>query len=119
MARVTRGGGGFALLWNEWSDDDPTLGPIDALLAPIRPPLPRLAEADRLAGFGAPTRRRFVQRRRLSGDQLVAWAASTSGFINAPPAEQQRIAQQIRDIAGAVADVAIATDVVVAERVVS
>jgi len=117
MHRVTRPGGGFALLWNAWHDDDPILSRIDALLRSVRPPASRWHERYRRGLFGALEEGRFEQRRRLTADQLVGWAASTSGFVRAPREEQERLAGAIREIvAGEAAEVSIATLALAADR---
>ena len=113
MRRVTRPGGGFALLWNVWSGDDPVLGPISALLDTRRPSI--VHERGELDAFERGT---FAQRRRLTREQIVGWAASTSGFVNTPAAEQQDLRAQLSALVGAdEVDVEIRTDVLVADRV--
>lgn len=119
LHRVLRPGGGVALLWNVWNDDDPLLRRVDEVLAPLRPPaardVPLEVDRDR---FGEPEQRRFVQARRLTTDALVAWVASTSAVSTAPAAERDGILDRVRELAGAdVVDVAVATDVVVLDRV--
>jgi hypothetical protein len=117
MHRVTRPGGGFALLWNAWHDDDPILSRIDALLRSVRPPASRWHERYRRGLFGALEERRFEQRRPLTADRLVGWAASTSGFVRAPREEQERLTGAIREIVGGeAADVMIATLALAADR---
>jgi ubiquinone/menaquinone biosynthesis C-methylase UbiE len=117
MHRVTRPGGGFALLWNAWHDDDPILSRIDALLRSVRPPASTWHERYRRGLFGALEERRFEQRRRLTADQLVGWAASTSGFVRAPREEQERLTGAIREIVGGeAAEVTIATLALAADR---
>jgi len=117
MHRVTRPGGGFALLWNAWHDEDPILSRIDALLRSVRPPASRWHERYRRGLFGALEEGRFEQRRRLTADQLVGWAASTSGLVRAPREEQERLAGAIREIvAGEAAEVSIATLALAADR---
>jgi SAM-dependent methyltransferase len=109
MHRVTRPGGGFALLWNRWSEHDPILSRFDALLAPYRPPG---------TGKGVDGERRsFEQGRRLTRAELVGWAESTSGFVVAPREVQDRLRAGMSEIVGAdEVEVAIATDVVVVDR---
>ncbi len=120
MHRVLRPRCGVALLWNDWDEDDPLLGPIDAVLNGLRSPESRdaLWESDWDAAlFTRPERRAFRQVRELSADALVAWAALTSGFVNASRAEQRRVEREIRRLArGHDGAVAIRTDVVVAFR---
>jgi ubiquinone/menaquinone biosynthesis C-methylase UbiE len=108
MHRVLRPGGGFALFWNRWDEEDPLLGAVEKLLAPIRPVF-----AERPDVRGPFEQRSFRRRRPMTVDALVEWAASTSGFINAPREEQARIAREIRRLAsGYAGEVLIRTDVV-------
>jgi hypothetical protein len=52
----------------------------------------------------------------MTGEQLVEWAASTSGMVNAPRDEQERIAAAIRRLAGpGECLVSIRTDALVAQ----
>ncbi|HZC75315.1 MAG TPA: methyltransferase domain-containing protein [Gaiellaceae bacterium] len=118
MARVLRPGGGIALLWNAWDEEDPLLGAIDELLAPHRPSLVNEASLDtwRKDPFGSLQELVARQIRLVTGEQLVEWATSTSGMVNAPRAEQDRIAAAIRQLAGAgECLVSIRTDALVAQ----
>ncbi|HVS84504.1 MAG TPA: class I SAM-dependent methyltransferase [Gaiellaceae bacterium] len=102
LARVLRRGG-LALLWNVWDEEDPLLAAVDRLLAEHRPPAARessLAEALHGSAFGPVEELVARQERALTGERLVEWAGSTSGMINAPRAEQERIAAEIRRLAG-------------------
>ena len=119
MARVLRPGGGIALLWNAWDADDPLLGAIDGLLRPHRPPHvgeDSLVDTWQAGVFGPLRELRTRQARRMTGEQLVGWAASTSGFVNAGRDEQERIAAEIRRLAGAgESSVSIRTDALAAQ----
>jgi ubiquinone/menaquinone biosynthesis C-methylase UbiE len=102
MARVLRGGG-LALLWNMWDENDALLSAVDELLAPHRPPAARestIEESLRGSVFRRAEEFDARQVRPMTGEQLVEWAGSTSGMINAPRAEQERIAAEIRRLAG-------------------
>jgi ubiquinone/menaquinone biosynthesis C-methylase UbiE len=119
MHRVIRPGGGFALLWNTWDEEDPLLHAIDALLASMQPGGPR-RERGRIETplFGAVERRTFRQARTLTGAELADWAASTSPVFNAPEAEREALLTRVRELAGdGPVEVAVGTDVVVADRV--
>jgi SAM-dependent methyltransferase len=115
IRRVVRPGGGFALFWNTWDDDDPLLGPIDRLLDEIRPD--SVAGASWKAACPVPLEHRwFAQRRPMTVDAIVEWAGSTSGFLNAPRAEQDRIVHEIHRLAdGYGGEVSIATEVYVGQ----
>jgi ubiquinone/menaquinone biosynthesis C-methylase UbiE len=115
IRRVVRPGGGFALLWNSWDEDDPLLGAIDRLLDEIRPePARRASWQD---ASPVPLEHRwFAQRRAMTVEAIVEWAGSTSGFVNAPPAEQERIVREIHGLAdGYGGEVSVATEVFVGQ----
>jgi ubiquinone/menaquinone biosynthesis C-methylase UbiE len=109
MRRVTRPGGGFAFFWNRWSDDDPILSQIDALLEAHRPP-----------HTGEPVDgelRTFEQRRRMTRAQILGWAESTSGFVVAPRDVQEELRARMDEIIGAEeVEVAVGTIAVVVDR---
>lgn len=115
IRRVLRPGGGFALLWNEWDEGDPLLGPVDRLLQEVRPQ-PARAPSWRDACPVRLEHRRFAQRRELTVEAIVEWAGSTSGFVNAPREEQERIAAEIRRLAaGRQSSVSVATEAFVGQ----
>jgi ubiquinone/menaquinone biosynthesis C-methylase UbiE len=118
MHRVLRAGGGFALLWNQFNQDDPLLAAVDELLR-ARDPARRSRWRDRYDSrrFGPLEEKAFSELRPMSPDQLAAWVASTSRVITAPAEEQIEIDQAVRRLAAAHGDaVAIRTHVVVAAR---
>jgi ubiquinone/menaquinone biosynthesis C-methylase UbiE len=109
IRRVVRPGGGFALLWNSWDENDPLLGPIDRLLAGVRPES-ALGASWKDAAPVPLAHRRFVQRRPMTIEAIAEWAGSTSGFVNAPRLEQERIVREIHRLAeGYGGEVSIAT----------
>jgi len=121
MHRVLRPGGGFALLWNTWDEQDPLLRAMSAVTDPLRP-----LEAGRDRSwrerydrtlFGPLEERTFRQTRTMTTDALVAWAASTSALLEAEPDERARVLAAVRELAGpGPAEVSIGTDVTVADR---
>jgi SAM-dependent methyltransferase len=115
ISRVVRPGGGFAFLWNAWDEEDPLLGPIDRLLDEIRPESVRGASWQEASPVPL-EHRRFVQRRPMTVEAIVEWAGSTSGFVNAARAEQERIVRDIRRLAdGYGGEVSIGTEVFVGQ----
>jgi len=107
MARVLRPGGGVALLWNRWDDEDRLLSQVDALLREIRP---AAAHED-----GLPFEyedRAFRQLRPTTVDEIIEWAGSTSGWVNASCEKQRELKAEIRQLGESHAgEVSIATDV--------
>lgn len=118
MHRVLRPGGGFALLWNHFNQDDPLLGAVDDLLRPGDPARgSRWRDHYDEERFGPLEERAFYEERSLSADQLAAWVASTSRVISAPAEEQAAIDREIRRLAAAHGEaVTIRTLAVVARR---
>jgi ubiquinone/menaquinone biosynthesis C-methylase UbiE len=100
MHRVLRPGGGFALFWNHFNQDDPLLGAVDDLLQ-ARDPARRSRWRDRYDSdrFGPLEERAFYEAREMSADELAAWVASTSRVISAPAEEQAEIDREVRRLA--------------------
>jgi ubiquinone/menaquinone biosynthesis C-methylase UbiE len=118
MHRVLRAAGGFALLWNQFNQDDPLLRAVDELLRP-RDPARRSSWRDRydVQHFGPLQEDAFYEVRPMSPDQLAAWVASTSRVITAPPEERVEIDHEVRRLAAAHGDaVVVRTYVAVAAR---
>ncbi len=110
IRRVLRPGGGLGLLWNRWDEADPLLAAVDELLRVARPPI-----AERRDLGCRVEERTFHQRRPLSIDQIVGWASSTSGWVNSPREEQERLEREIRRLGeGYAGEVSIATTAIVA-----
>jgi ubiquinone/menaquinone biosynthesis C-methylase UbiE len=102
MHRVLRPGGGFALLWNQFNQDDPLLAAVDELLRPSDPAR-RSRWRERYASqyFGPLVEKAFYEERPMSADQLAAWIASTSRVIAAPAEEKAEIDREVRRLAAA------------------
>ena len=111
MGRVLRpDGGGIALVWNRWDEEDPLLSQVDALLAEIRPPAVQRDDLD----LDDREQRTFRQVCPMTIDAIVEWAGSTSGWVNAPAEKQREIEAEIRRLGeGHGGQVSIATDVIV------
>jgi ubiquinone/menaquinone biosynthesis C-methylase UbiE len=118
MHRVTRPGGGIAMAWNIWTEEDPILSRLQTLLEANRAPRNPLHDVERRDHFWPLETRRFAQTRTMTVDELEGWATSTSSFLTAAREEQDRMRTEIRRIVGGPsAEVLLATDVVVADRV--
>jgi ubiquinone/menaquinone biosynthesis C-methylase UbiE len=118
MHRVTRPGGGLAMAWNVWTESDPILSALQRLLEANRAPRNPWREDERRGHFWPLEQRRFEEARAMTLEQLEGWATSTSSFLTASREAQERLRTEIREIVGgAAAEVLLATDVVVADRV--
>ena len=124
MHRVLRPGGGYALLWNQWDDDDPVLCELNALIERLRPEgthdsreaWEEVLNASPL--FGAVEERRFRHAERLDADTIVGRVASVSAVAAALPKQQTRVEAQVRALVGSVeVDFPMITIVVVGDRV--
>jgi ubiquinone/menaquinone biosynthesis C-methylase UbiE len=118
MHRVLRPGGGIALVWNVWDDEDPLLDAIDKRMHRDTPGPSDWRERYDRTLFGELDERKFRQRRTLTTDSLVEWVASTSAVATAEPEARELLLAEVRELAGAEAvDVSIATEVTAADRV--
>jgi SAM-dependent methyltransferase len=124
MHRVLRPGGGYALLWNRWDDDDPLLRELDELIQRLRPEGthdgPGAWEEAIVATpfFGPPEEQKFSHTERLDVDMIVGRVASVSAVAAASPEEQARVEAQVRTlVTEPKIDFPMITGVVVADRV--
>jgi ubiquinone/menaquinone biosynthesis C-methylase UbiE len=106
MHRVLRPGGGFALLWNQWDDDDPLLHGLNALIERLRPEgthESRIAwEAALKASplFGQLEERTFRHEEHLGAATIAGRVASVSAVAAASPVEQARVDAEVRALVG-------------------
>jgi SAM-dependent methyltransferase len=118
LHRITRPGGGLAMFWNNWTEEDPILSRLQQLLRANDPPANPDQDNERKDHFWPLDRQRFEEPREMTLEQLEGWTMSTSPFLTASPEEQARMRQEIREIVGGPsATVLLATVVVVADRV--
>ncbi len=124
MHRVLRPGGGFALLWNEWDDDDPLLHELNVLIEELRPTSRsnEIAQRETVLAesplFGELDERSFAHADRLGADAIVERVASVSAVAVATPAQQARAEARVRALVGErEVDFPLITTVIVADRV--
>jgi ubiquinone/menaquinone biosynthesis C-methylase UbiE len=120
MHRVLRPGGGYALLWNEWDDEDRLMRALNEIVELMRPAgddgLRQLVERSLL--FRALEERTFRHAEELPAEVLVERASSVSAIAAAEPAERDRALMEVRDLAGAgMVHVPMITRVLAADRV--
>jgi hypothetical protein len=121
---VLRPGGGFALLWNEWDDDDPLLHELNGLVDALRPKGTHEARASWQATleasplFAGFDERTFRHDERLDTDTIVDRVASVSAVAAAAPEEQARVEARVRALVrDGVVDFPLITSVIVGDRV--
>ena len=125
MHRVLRPGGGFALVWNEWDEEDTLMHAINDLVESLRPDLPHRdglpdwwLELEGSPLFGELEERRFRHAERLDADRLVERMRSVSAYIAAEPDERARVEAEARALVGeGEVEFPSVTSVVVADRV--
>jgi SAM-dependent methyltransferase len=124
MHRVLRPGGGYALLWNRWDDDDPLLHELNDLIQRLRPEGAHDGPAaweEALAAttlFGAPEEQRFRHTERLDVETIAGRVASVSVVAAASPEEQARVETQVRALVQEPeVDFPMITGVIVGDRV--
>ncbi len=124
MHRVLRPGGGFALFWNHWDDDDPVMHELNQLVDRLR----RGGEAEgpedwkaTIADsplFGKPEELTFHHAERLDADTIAGRIASVSVVASATPEEQQRVDAEVRAlVTEPLIDFPMITSLIVADRV--
>ena len=122
MHRVLRPGGGIALLWNIWNEDDPIQRGLDELIDGSRAQFwaKRPPTRDRLAAsrfFGPAEERTFTRPFPTTPDAVVEWVASTSPVATAAPDERARIEAEVRALIPSVPfELALDTTVLLAPR---
>jgi SAM-dependent methyltransferase len=123
MHRVLRVGGGVALLWNEWDDEDPFVRGLNEILTRLRPEGTHhgeeaFAAIDSSPLFRGRQERHFPHADRLDVEALVGLMASISAVAAASPDEQADVEKQVRALVQEpVVDFPMTTGVVVLDRV--
>ncbi len=124
MHRVLRSGGGYALFWNEWDDDDQPMHALNDLVDGLRPDRPSRRELPdwwpvltESPFFGEVEERDFRYRETLDADRVVDRIRSVSAYIAAPAEAQSRVESEVRALLGTGhVDLSAITKVVVADR---
>jgi ubiquinone/menaquinone biosynthesis C-methylase UbiE len=121
--RVLRPGGGCALIWNEWDDEDPLVHALNEILARLRPQGTRFGDEAFAAMASSPLfrnreERHFPHSDILDADALVGLMASISAVSAAMPGERAAVEADVRALAhDGRMDFPMTTGVVVIDRV--
>lgn len=124
MHRVLRPGGGFALLWNHWDDDDPLTHGLNEIIHRLRPEGTHEGPEDWKAVFadsplfGEPEERTFRHSERLDAETIAGRIASVSAVAAATHEEQARADAEVRALVKQpLVDFPMITSVIVGNRV--
>jgi ubiquinone/menaquinone biosynthesis C-methylase UbiE len=124
MHRVLRPGGGFALLWNHWDDDEPLTHELNELLHRLRPEGIHEGPDDWKAVFAAsplfanPDEQTFRHGERLDVDTIAGRVASVSVVAAASEEERARTDAEVRAlVTDPLVDFPMITSVIVGDRV--
>jgi SAM-dependent methyltransferase len=122
MHRVLRPGGGIALLWNEWDDEDELLHGINQIVESLRPVSRQGDEQQKAFNasllFDGREEREFRHAESLPADMVVERVSSVSAISAAEPAVRDQALAAVRELVGArVIDFPMITTVVAADRV--
>jgi SAM-dependent methyltransferase len=119
MHRVLRPGGGFALLWNRWDEDD-------ELMRALNDAVPRMGGHDESAHaaieasplFTGLEERLFPHADEVESETAVARVSSISVVAAAEPADRERTLERVRELVGpGTVTFRMITSVLVADRV--
>jgi SAM-dependent methyltransferase len=121
MHRVLRPGGGFALLWNHWDDEDTLLRTLNDLVDALRDDRADDEQHEALYAsrlFRTEEARNFRHSEELAADVVVERVSSVSAVSAAPPEVRERTLEQARLLVGdGPVHFPMVTTVVVGDRV--
>jgi ubiquinone/menaquinone biosynthesis C-methylase UbiE len=120
MHRVLRPGGGYALLRNEWDDEDDLMRALDEIVGGMRPgradDARKLLEQSTL--FTGLEEQAFRHADELAAEVVVERVSSVSVVAAAEPAERQRALAEVGKLVGTgMVHVPMITRILVADRV--
>jgi ubiquinone/menaquinone biosynthesis C-methylase UbiE len=122
MHRVLRPGGGYAIVWNEWDDDDALLEAINAVIGPLRPTrrdeaVDKKAQIVASELFASKDERSFPNIERVDAERVVEQVSSISAIAAATPDARRRALDEVRELVGEGAvDFRMYTHVIAADR---
>jgi ubiquinone/menaquinone biosynthesis C-methylase UbiE len=102
--RVLRPGGGIALLWNEWSDEDELTHALNRIVRRRRPgEILGTGEEHPLTSsnlFENRELRKFEHMEELDPETVVERVSSVSAIVNLPPSDRDRVLRDVRALVG-------------------
>jgi ubiquinone/menaquinone biosynthesis C-methylase UbiE len=117
--RVLRPGGGVALLWNEWDDDNPLLHALNEIVEALRPPFDEESSSvlETSPLFRGREELTFRHSERLPAEIVVARVSSVSAIAAADAPDRERALAEVRSLVGeGTIHFPMITTVVVADR---
>src|SRR3954447_17815491 len=104
LHRVIRPGGGIAVLWNEWDDDDERIHALNEIVNRRRPSeIVNSWDAHPLTGsplFENRELRKFTHVETIDADTVVERVSSASAIVNLPSDEPERVLGEVRALFG-------------------
>jgi ubiquinone/menaquinone biosynthesis C-methylase UbiE len=104
LHRVIRSGGGIAVVWNEWDDEDELMHALNEIIKRRRPTeITASWDGHPLTGsplFENRELRKFKHVEMIKAETVVERVSSVSAIVNLPPDERERVFGDVRALVG-------------------